>query len=280
MIVDCHTRIWNSPDQLGPHGGAWLTRNGGLANLTADTGEHLAAARPAQRSLVWGFRSSLAGADIPNAFLADYIAQHPAEMIAIAAVDPAEPDALERLANIQRRTEFGGITLCPAAQGVHPADSRVLPIYQFCAEYGLPVFIENAADFAPQGVLEFARPMLYDEIARLFPDLTILIAGLGWPWVGECAALLAKQPRVFADFAELLRRPWDAWHALLIAHQFGVARKLVFGSDFPFATAAGALERTYRVNEIIHGTSLPVIPREVLRGIVEGDAIKELALRV
>ena len=76
MIIDCHTRIWASPDQLGSAAGDWLVRNGGQRNLPADPGDHAAAAKDVDKTLVWGFRSGHLGAEVPNAFLADYVARH------------------------------------------------------------------------------------------------------------------------------------------------------------------------------------------------------------
>jgi len=278
MIIDCHTRIWASPDQLGAAAEVWLASNGGEKDLSADPGEHYAAAREVTRTLVWGFRSKRLGAEVPNAFLADYVLQHRETILGIAAVDPPESDAVERLGNIAERSEFVGITISPAAQGFHPADTRAMAMYELCAEKGIAVFVEGGADFAEHAVLEFARPHLFDEVARTFPSLTIVIASLGCPWANETIALLAKHPRVYADIAGLLRRPWEAYQLLLTAYQAGVAGKLLFGSDFPFSTAAQAIQGLYRLNEMTHGTNLPAVPREVLRGIVERDALSELGI--
>ncbi len=278
MIIDCHTRIWASPGQMGLGAAGWLVRHGGQENLSADPGEHAAASRDVTKTLVWGFRSRRLKADVPNAFLSDYVAQHKQQAVGIAAIDPTEPDAMERLANIADHSGFAGITISPAAQGFHPADTRAYKVYAFCAERRLGVFVESGTDFAPQAVLEFARPHLFDEIARDFPALTIVIAAMGSPWVNETVTLMAKQPGVYADIAALLRRPWGAYESLLKAHQSGVTGKLLFGSDFPFSTAAEAIERMYRINEITHGTGLPTVPREILRGIIERDAMTELQI--
>ncbi|MDY7010693.1 MAG: amidohydrolase family protein [Planctomycetota bacterium] len=280
MIIDCHTRIWAAPSQLGLGAAGWLARNGGRENLSADPGEHAAAARDVTKTLVWGFRSAVMKAEVPNAFLAEYVARHSARTVGIAGVDPSDQDVMERLGNIYGRPEFAGITISPAAQGFHPADTRAYKVYAFCAEQSIPVFVEGRADLAPQAVLEFARPHLFDEIARAFPSLTIVIAGMGSPWTEETVALLAKQPRVYADIAALLRSPWQAYQALLAAHHSGVSGKLLFGSDFPFSTAAEAIERMYRINEITHGTHLPTVPREILRSIVERDALTELQIGI
>ncbi len=278
MIIDCHTRIWASPDQLGAASAGWLVRNGGRSNLSADPSDHAAAARNVTKTLVWGFRSLHLGADIPNAFLADYVHGHADTTVGIAAVDPLESDVMERLANIANRPEFAGITVSPAAQNFHPAHSRAMAVYEFCQEQGLGVFVECGGDFAPSAALEFARPYLFDEVARAMPSLTIVIGSMGTPWPEETVSLLVKQPRVFADVAALLRRPWQAYQALLKAHQAGMAEKLLFGSDFPFATAADAIEQLYRINEVTQGTNLPGVPREVLRGIVERDALTLLGI--
>lgn len=277
MIIDCHTRIWASPDQLGTAAANWLARNGGSSSLSADPAEHAAAAREVNRTLVWGFRSRHLDADVPNAFLADYVAGH-SDAIGIAAVDPLEGDVMERLANIANRREFAGVTVSPAGQNFHPAHTRAMAVYEFCVAHDLGVFVEGGADFAPSAAMEFARPYLFDEIARAFPTLTIVIGSIGSPWVSETVALLAKQPRVFTDIAALLRDPWRAYESLLRAHQAGVTERVLFGSDFPFATAPAAIERLFRVNEVTRGTGLPSVPREVLRGIVERDALALLGI--
>jgi hypothetical protein len=278
MIVDCHTRLWSAPEQMGVGARQWLLRNSGTGNLRADSGDHGQAARGVDRTLVWGFRSQFLNAEIPNAYLAEYVAQRGAGFWAVAGVDPPESDVMTRLENISRRREFVGVTLSPAAGNFHPADTRAMNVYAYCAHRGMPVFVESGIDLAPAAPLEFARPWLYDEVARTFPNLTLVISQLGWPWVAETVALLGKQPRVYAEIGALLRRPWEAYQALLLAWQAGVADKLLFGSDFPFATAAMAMERLYRLNEPLRVTGLPAIPRELLRGIVERDCFAELGI--
>lgn len=278
MIVDCHSRIWESAQQLGPYCHEWLARQGGQADLSADTGEHAAAMREVQYCLIWGFRSRHLRADIPNTFLANYLAMYPDRMLGVAAVDIAEDDYFQRLTNIAKRPEFVGVTVSPAAQGFHPSDSRAMRVYEFCADQHLPVFIDVAADMAAGAVLEYARPMLLDEPARAFPDLTLVISGMGWPWVDEAVALLAKQPRVFADLGGIARKGPLAYQAIFQAHQAAVTDKVLFASDFPFSTPDRIIERLYRLNELTAGTNLPGVPREVLRGIIERDALAALGI--
>jgi hypothetical protein len=142
----------------------------------------------------------------------------------------------------------------------------------------MPVLIHPGGHLAEAGRLEFARPVLLDEVARTFPELKIVIAQLGEPWVEETVVLLAKHPNIFADISGLLTRPWQAYNALVRAYQYGVIDKLLFGSDFPYTHAAGCIEALYSLNQIAHGSNLPIVPREALRGIVEREALGLLGL--
>lgn len=278
MIVDCHTQIWQKPQQLGVGAAEYIRRQGGETNLIADVKSHWAAADCVERSFVLGLRSSLIGAAIPNASIAAYVGEHPDRLVGFAGVDPMAADLDDVLAEIDGVDAFGGVVVSPAAQGFHPADTHAAKVYDFCVERGLAMMIEPGMGLAAKTRVEFARPYLWDEVLREYPNLAVVIGHMGYPWTDETIALLGKHRRLYADVAALVRRPWCAYNVLVAAHQFGVIDKLLFGSDFPFLTASEAVESFYRLNEAAHGTSMPVIPREALRGIVERDTPAALGI--
>lgn len=277
MIVDCHTHVWADPCQLGPDARQYLRRQGGQDDLAASPADHELASRCVDKSLVMGFRSAHLGACVPNDLVAHYVAKHRQSLIGIAAVDPPTegPDQADELL---QRPEFRGLTVSPALQDFHPADSRAMRLYALAAERNAPVFVHQGTHFPGAARMEYARPLLLDEIAREFPTLRIVLGGLGHPWVEEAIALVGKHPHVYADIACLIRRPWQAYNALVLAHQFGVMDKVLFGSDFPYGTAAQAIESVYRLHEVTQGTNLPTVPREVLRSMVERDAVSVLGM--
>lgn len=278
MIVDCLTHIWTSPDQLGQGARAYIARQGGREDLPADGSSHAQAAECTWKTLVMGFCSVHLGAEVPNDLVAEHVARHAERMIGIAAVDPAQRDALKLAEELLERREFRGLTLSPCAQDFHPSDSRAMALYELAQERGAPIFFCQGTHFQAQARLDYARPFLLDEVAREFPRLTIVISSLGHPWVEEGIALVGKHPRVFADVASLLRRPWQAYNALVLAYQYRVMDKILFGSDFPYFTAAEAIESVYRLHEVIQGTNLPPVPRETLRSVVERDALTALGI--
>ena len=292
MIIDCHTHIWETADQLGQADlgePSLVARDRGVRRSPtgralfrrippADPELHWQQSLAVDKSIVLGFKSRLLKAEVPNTFVADYVRRHPEKLIGFAGIDPTEAQSLEELRVAREELGLRGVTLSPSNQGFHPSDTRAMAIFADCERHRMPVLIHPGGHLAEQSRLEFARPVLLDEVARVFPKLRLVIAQLGQPWVDETIILLAKHPNVFADVSGLLGRPWQAFNALISAHQYGVIDKLLFGSDFPYTNAAGCIEAVYSLNQIAQGTNLPVVPREALRGIVERDALSLLGL--
>lgn len=292
MIVDCHTHIWQSPDQLGQLdlGGAMspARRKTGRSSANsksvwrnvpaADPEHHFAETATVDKTIVLGFKSRYLHADIPNHFVAEYVNRAPQRLIGFAGIDPTDEDAVEEVHVARKELKLRGITVSPANQDFHPSDSRAMDVYAECEKLGMPVLFHPSGQFTEQSKLEYGRPYLLDEIARSFPQLRMIIAQIGQPWVEETICMLGKHRHVLADVSGLLSRPWQAYNALVNAHQAGVIDKLLFGSDFPYTSATECIEALYSINQMAQGTNLPVVPREMLRGIVERDALSLLGL--
>lgn len=287
MIVDCHTHIWESIAQLGKAElqSQWRCHRGILAPADLDgvpdasIKQHLIASEPVDKSFVLGFKSRYLGAEIPGSMISNYIRQYPDKLIGVAGIDPTNlSEALDDMHEGQSELGLKAITVCPAAQDFHPADSRAMQVFAEAVKLKMPVFVHQGIHFSPASKMEFARPIMLDEVARELPQLKLVIAHLGYPWVEECIVLLGKHPNVYADISSLLHRPWQAYNALLSAFQYGIMDKLFFGSDFPYTSAAAAIESLYRINQLVTGTNLPTVPRAQLAGIVERDALGLLNL--
>ena len=135
-----------------------------------------------------------------------------------------------------------GVAIAPAAQDFHPAGSDARRIYEELSALKMPLVVHQGIYFAAPNKLEYARPALMDEVAREFPELKIVIAHLGYPWIDETVVMLGKHPNVYADVSGLLAQSWRAYDALVCAYQYGVMDKLLFGSGFPFTSAAHCIE--------------------------------------
>lgn len=280
MIVDVHTRIWDSPQQLGDIVTQQLRRHRHTPwqRPNASISAHAEAMHPVTAAIVLGFEAVALQAAIPPEDVARYVSHAPDHSIGFAGIDPSAGSVKQKLDRAQA-LGLEGVTISPAAQGYHPADSRAMKLYEACEQRQLPILFESGMLLSRQAKMEFDQPHLLDEVARTFPDLKIIITSLGDPWIEQGLALVAKHPTVYADLSEIALRPWQLYNALLRAYQRGVIDQIVFGSNFPFMAPEQAIITIYSVNTLIQGTHLPSVPREQLRSIIERDTLARLGLR-
>jgi uncharacterized protein len=284
VIVDCHTHVWQSPDQLGRAVNAVAHQlrtvtGSATVQLSASAADHATACEPVDAAFVLGFKSHYLGADIPNDFISSYVRQHSDKMIGLAGIDPSRPrKAVDEIHRCMKDLGLRGITIAPSAQNFHPSHTNAMRVYETAVRLRLPVVVNHGLGLTAESRMEFARPVLFDEVARELPELKLIISHMGYPWVDETLVLLAKHPNVYADISGLLHLPWIAYNALVAAYQVRVTDKLLFGSDFPYAWPTQCIEALYGLNHISKGTNLPTIPREQLRGVVERDTLGLLGL--
>ncbi|MCA9295702.1 MAG: amidohydrolase family protein, partial [Phycisphaerales bacterium] len=234
MIIDLHTHIWSSVDQLGPEVAERIRNQQAerWGQYDASPGAHERAMDRVDGSAVLGFRSQLLGANIPNELVADYVSRKPDRRFGIAGIDPMADDAMDQF-DAALNLGLLGVNVSPACQGFHPSHSRAIRVYERCMDAGLPIFVGMDHPLTKNARLEFARPVLWDDVARDFPDLRVVITQLGHPWIDETLLLLSKHRSLFADLSGVVSRPWQLYNALLTASSFGVMDKLLFGSGFP-----------------------------------------------
>jgi len=279
MIIDLETQVWNNPADLGLDG----TERAGDQDvepwymLDASVDAHDKSMRCVSTAVVLGFRSEHLGLHIPAETVASFVNKAPHRRIGFVGIDPLHGNPLDEL---DRAVSLGlsGVVVAPDVQNFHPTHSRAMRLYERCQQYGVPVIMKRINRMVTRGVLDYGRPLALDEVARSFPDLRIVVGQMGYPWIDETLVLVGKHRHVHADLAGIVSRPWMLYNALLSAFELGVMDKILFASDFPFETPERAIERIYSLNAYSHGTNLPAIPRQHLRGIVERDSLACLGL--
>ena len=122
--------------------------------------------------------------------------------------------------------------------------------------------------YAQDSTLENASPALLDPVARAFPDLRIIVAHFGQPWMGETVMLMRKHPHVYADLSARFHRPWQLYNGLVLAMEYKVESKLLFGSDFPASTPGCSIQQFRTLNRMVEGTNLPQIPDELVESVL------------
>ncbi|MGA9799504.1 MAG: amidohydrolase family protein [Terriglobales bacterium] len=279
MIVDCHTHIWRREHWSDEMARESARARSAPAVLDIEPEVHWRAVQAVDKAIVFGLYTLHLGLLVPNDFVAAYVAQHPDKLIGFACVDPNQPHYLEELQRSVTDLKMRGLKLGPIYQNYHPMDPRMLPVYEYCQRNRLPILIHQGTTFPRRAPLKFACPLQLEDVALAYPDLVMIIAHLGHPWIDETLILIRKQPNFYADISALYYRPWQFYNGLIMAMEYGVADKLLFGSDFPFTTPQDSINGLRAVNHVIGESGLPKVSQAVIEGMLERDTLSILGLK-
>jgi hypothetical protein len=138
------------------------------------------------------------------------------------------------LAELERQVALGavGLKLHPVHARFAPNDAVLWPLYDRCAQAGLPVVFHCGTSIYPGAVNRYADPALIDEVAGSFPDLKIVLAhgGRGW-WFDAAAFISLMRPRVWIEISGLPPQNLPRYYSRFDLPR--LAQRFIFGTDWP-----------------------------------------------
>jgi predicted TIM-barrel fold metal-dependent hydrolase len=233
---------------------------------------------PFDRVVVFGLKAKLCGTWVPDEYIADFAARAPGKLVGFASCDPTQPGYMPELEHAIEDLHLCGVKMGPIYAGFDPRDGRCDPVYQYCQSEGLPILFHAGTTYRRQAPLGFSRPWLWDEVAIRYPKLRMVLAHLGHPFYDECLAVIRKHPHVYADISALYYRPWQFYNMMILAQEYHVTHKLLFGTDYPFTSGQESIDGVRNVNAIIGDSSLPHVSSEVVEEILHRDALALLGV--
>jgi hypothetical protein len=213
-----------------------------------------------------------------NDATAEFAAADSRRRIGFMSVHPEEPAALDELERCVGDLGLRGVKLGPNYQDFDPLAPAARRLYGEAERRGLPVLFHQGTSPIREAPLRYAHPLVMDEIAINFPELRIVMAHLGHPWQADTIAVIRKHPHVFADISAGFYRPWSFYTAMRLATEWNVLEKLLFGSDYPIATAGETMAGLRALNDIPGGSGLPRIPEDRIEAIIDRDSLALLGL--
>jgi predicted TIM-barrel fold metal-dependent hydrolase len=174
-----------------------------------------------------------------NQWACDVAATH-RQLSAFVAVDPTVLGGDPGAAHLREMVEghgARGVKIHPVVQRFLPDDARMYPIYQACAELGIPVLSHSGSDRDDAGFAETA----FAAILRRFPDFNLVLAHLGGGAWRQNAAFAQAFPQVSFDLCEIIawtgapKAPSARELAKLILHVG--PQRVMLGTDFHGASS-------------------------------------------
>lgn len=261
--VDWHTHVW-----LPEHFGGELSLPG--SGMSVEEGSparfHATLNDAAERYVIVGLQ--VPWVHIPNDFISEHVKASRGRAIGLASVDPNSNGALAELERSVERLKLHGLKLSPYYQGFDPSCRSAWELYEYLNAAGLPLMLHMGGGGVQSAKLELANPVLLDPVARAFPDLKIIVAHLGQPFMQETVSLIRKHEHVYADLSARFHRPWQLYNGLIIAKEYNILSKILFGSDFPVKTPKESLGLFRALGNITQGTNLPYITDVEIEGII------------
>lgn len=237
-----------------------------------------AAMAAVDRAIVFGITATAVGMNTPDDYTARFVANNPAKYIGFMGLDPSAPDALDRLERGATDLGLRGIKLYPVLAGFEPGDPRYNDFFARAQHHGLAVLWHFGATPSKAGRLRNSHPLLLEDVAMRFPDLKMVVAHLGHPWQKDTALVLRKHANVYADVSAQWFRTWEGFNALIGCVEWGVADKLLFGSDYPLWTPAEAIQALRALPTRYGGSGLPSLDPDLIEQIVHRDSLALLGI--
>ncbi len=205
-----------------------------------------------------------------NDFVSEYCRADPERLIAVGGLRPDHPHPAEEVARLQDRLGIRAIKLHPPHQLFRPnayVDGS-LPglreLYAACERRRLPVIFHTGTSVFPRARNRFADPLLVEDIAVDFPDLTVVLAHGGRPLWMETAVFLARRfPNVWLELSGIPPARLLEYFPSLPR----LADKALFGTDWP-----GPGVKDIRAN-LDSFRALP-LPVEAQRQILEENPVR------
>jgi len=115
-------------------------------------------------------------------------------------------------------------------------DRRLWPFYKKITELRIPVTIHTGFTWVPPGRAKYCVPILLDEVATDFSDLTIIAFHAGWPYCRDLNMVALTHPNVYISLSLVMvwwfNAPWRLAEITGEAIQFAGEDRIVWGSDF------------------------------------------------
>jgi len=279
MVFDCHTHLFGPGHVGGPTFEALNRIWGNGKELIATPEDHWHEAKRYDGAIVLAVDAPATGIVVPNEYVAEYVAKHPGKLFGFASVDPNKENSDRLLEEAIEGYSLSGLKLGPIYQNFYPGEKEHFPLYAKANELNIPILWHQGTSYVPEGYLDASRPVDLDPIARAFPDLKMIIAHMGHPWIGECVAIVRKNKNMYMDLSTLMARPWQFYNAMATAMEYGVLHKILFGTDFPLFTVQQTIDSLRKVNDIVEGTRLPRIPEKAIEEIIHRNTPELLGLK-
>jgi predicted TIM-barrel fold metal-dependent hydrolase len=152
-------------------------------------------------------------------------------LLAFASLNPfIDGNMAASLDRLVTEEGFRGLKLYPVYQYHYPNEALLYPLYARAQELRIPVLVHTGSSVFRGARIKYGDPLLLDDVAIDFPDLTLLLAHSGRPfWYEQAFWMARRHANVYLEVSGLPAQNLLTYFPRLEE----LADKVVYGSDWP-----------------------------------------------
>ncbi len=193
-----------------------------------------------ERGVVVGRLAGVLGS-VSNDDVKSIMDEHPGRFIGAASIDPTNRQRACETIDKSIRDGFKLINIEPGSYPVpmYADDRRLYPIYAHCEDRGIPVIMMVGGTAGPD--LSYSDPVKTDRVLADFPQLNVVVAHGGWPWVNEILHLGFRRPNLWLS-PDMYFSRMPGWEEYVKAADSFLSDRMLYASSFPFCPVQGYKE--------------------------------------
>ncbi|MCX2863711.1 amidohydrolase family protein [Paucibacter sp. PLA-PC-4] len=189
------------------------------------------------RGVVVGRLAGVLGS-VTNDEVKQIVADHPQRFVGAASIDPTSRVGACRTINEAVAAGFKLINIEPGSYPVplYADDRRLYPIYGHCEDLGVAVIMMVGGTAGPD--LSYSDPIRTDRVLADFPNLKVIVAHGGWPWVTEILHIGFRRPNMYLS-PDMYFSRMPGWEEYVKAADGFMSERMLYASSFPFCPVKG-----------------------------------------
>lgn len=175
---------------------------------------------------------------VSNEDVRQIVQAHPQRFIGAASINPVNRREACETIDQAMRDGFKLINIEPGSYPVpmYADDRRLYPIYAHCEDRNIPVIMMVGGTAGPD--LSYSDPIRTDRVLADFPQLDVVIAHGGWPWVNEILHLAFRRPNLWLS-PDMYFSRMPGWEEYVKAADGFLSDRMLYASSFPFCPVLG-----------------------------------------
>jgi predicted TIM-barrel fold metal-dependent hydrolase len=146
---------------------------------------------------MWSYRNHWMYMDTSIDEVAQYTTKYPDRFVGLAGYNPFRiKESLQEIEQSVKQYGFKGVYVHIYGFDIPLCDPKMYPLFAKCVELDIPVSMQvgHVLEAMPS---EHGRPIYLDKIASDFPELKMIGAHTGWPWVEELISSCYKWDNIY-----------------------------------------------------------------------------------